>query len=268
MNLKSIMFKVLGALAALPLFSSAAFAFTANPAHRDSYNGMTPHAHYDELWHETMLDITVIGVLFALLSLWLLLGFMRKPGQENGESPQNDLQPSHRIGWAVIPMVLFLVDDLFLFVQGFDLHNHYREVPAEAAEVKLTGAMWSWTYEYENGVETYDELVVPVGKPVVMRMTSDDVLHSHYMNQFRVTEDLMPGRITWQWFMPDVIGESVITCREYCGENHSRMHGKVKVLSQGDYDAFMASELGLNDEVAPAADVVKNTVSANAEAKI
>ncbi|MES0371346.1 MAG: hypothetical protein ABUK11_03615, partial [Mariprofundaceae bacterium] len=99
--------------------------------------------------------------------------------------------------------------------------------------------------------------------PVVLRMTSDDVVHSHYMNQFRVTEDLMPGRITWQWIMPDTEGESIVACREYCGENHSRMYGKVKVLSQADYDAFMASEMGEAD-VAPAAEVAENTASTEA----
>jgi len=258
MKFKSIMLKGLAVLATVPALATTALAFTANPARRESYNGLTPHAHYDQLWHETMLDITVIGVLFSIFCMWLLLGFRRSASNQVGQQPT--LAPQARIGWAVIPMVLFLADDLFLFVMGFDLHNHYREVPADAQEVKLTGAMWNWTYEYENGVETYDQLVVPVGKPVVMRMTSDDVVHSHYMNQFRVTEDLMPGRITWQWFMPDVEGETVVTCREYCGENHSRMFGKVQVLSQADYDAFMASEMGMTD-VAPAAEVAENTAS-------
>jgi cytochrome c oxidase subunit 2 len=262
MKFKSMMIKALAALATVPALATSAFAFTANPAHRESYNGLTPHAHYDQLWHETMLDITVIGVIFSVFCLWLLLGFRRSASNQMGQQP--DLPPQARIGWAVIPMVLFLADDLFLFAMGFELHNHYREVPADAQEVKLTGAMWSWTYEYENGVETYDELVVPVGKPFVMRMTSDDVVHSHYMNQFRVTEDLMPGRITWQWAMPDAVGESVVTCREYCGENHSRMFGKVKVLSQADYDEFMASEMGEAD-ITPAAEVAKTATS---EAKI
>ena len=257
MKFKSIILKALAALAVVPALATSAFAFTANPAHRDSYNGLTPHAHFDQLWHETMLDITIIGVLFTILCMWLLLGFRRSASNQVGQQP--DLAPQARVGWAVIPMVLFLADDLWLFAMGFDLHNHYREVPAEAAEVKLTGAMWNWTYEYENGVETYDELVVPVGKPVVMRMTSDDVVHSHYMNQFRVTEDLMPGRITWQWFMPDVVGESVVACREYCGENHSRMFGKIKVLSQADYDSFMAEQAGI--EADPATQVAENTAA-------
>ncbi|MDX8390117.1 MAG: hypothetical protein R8M38_06470 [Mariprofundaceae bacterium] len=263
MKIKSLINRGVAALLTMPLLVTSAFAFQANPARRENFNGLTPHAHWDELWHEVMLDITIIGVLFGLLCVWLLVGFLRKGADDIGESPKISAQA--KIGWAVLPMVLFLVDDLFLFVQGFDLHNHYREVPVEAAEVKLTGAMWSWTYEYENGVETYDELVVPVGLPVVMRMTSDDVLHSHYMNQFRVTEDLMPGRVTWQWFMPDAVGESVITCREYCGENHSRMHGKVRVLSQTDWDAFMANELGEAEQIAPSSEMAADLSAGQAK---
>lgn len=63
----------------------------------------------------------------------------------------------------------------------------------------------------------------------------------------------MPGRVTWQWFMPDKLGESVITCREYCGENHSAMYGKAIVMTQADFDAWMVSEGGAPVAAAPAA---------------
>jgi len=261
MKLKSMVYKAIGALSALMAAPGLGHAFTANPAHRESYNGLTPHEHWDEIWHETMVDITVIGVLFGLFSLYLMFGFLRSKDRPNGEPVQ--LSPQAAIGWAVIPIVLFLADDLFLFAKGFDLHNHYREVPADAREVKLTGSMWSWTYNYGNDVETYGELIVPVGKPVLLRMTSEDVVHSHYLNKFRVTEDLMPGRVTWQWFMPNEEGETVISCREYCGENHSRMYGKVKVLSQADFDAWYAEQSGT---VAPAADAAATDGAAPADA--
>jgi cytochrome c oxidase subunit 2 len=211
-------------------------------AGRADYHGMTPHAHWDEVWNETMWDITIIGAIYIAISIVFMFIYRRKAHGERGHWPT--LSGQAQIGWLIIPVMLFLGDDLYLFVKGWDLHNQYREVPADAAEVKLTGSMWSWTYELENGIETYDELVVPVGKPVILRMSSDDVVHSHYMVRYRVTEDLMPGRVTYQWFMPDQIGESVVTCREYCGEGHSKMFGKVRVLSQADYDSWVGSQLG------------------------
>lgn len=251
MKIKSLLHKAVGALAAVTLLPSLAHAFQMEKAHRADYMGLTPHAHWDEVWYETMLDITVIGVIFTVVSVAFMIIYRRKGHGERGHLPK--LSPQAKIGWVVIPCMLFLGDDLYLYVKGFDLHNHMREVPPNASEVKLTGAMWSWTYENEQGVETYDELRVPVGKPVVLRMHSDDVVHSHYMNKYRVTEDLMPGRVTYQWFMPDEVGTSVVTCREYCGENHSRMYGKIIVMTQADYDAWVASELGNASDAIPAA---------------
>ena len=240
MKFKSLMHKVIGSLALLPLIPSLAHAFQAAPAARADYNGWTPHQHWDEVWHETMLDITVLGVVFTVVTFAFMIMYRRKGHGERGKLPK--LSAQAKIGWVVIPCMLFLGDDLFLYVKGFDLHNHLRNVPADAAEVKLTGTMWNWNYVDANGIDTDNELVVPVGKPVVLRMQSEDVLHSHYMNRYRLTEDLMPGRVTWEWFMPDQLGESVVTCREYCGTMHSGMYGKIKVVTQDEYDAYVAEQ--------------------------
>jgi len=241
MKMKSLLYKALGALLALPLIPTLAQAFQMQVSHREDYEGWTPHAHWDAMWNETMLDIIVIGVVYFAIALYFLIRYKSKSKDQIGESPRLTAQAI--VGWVVIPCFLFLGDDLFLFAKGFDLHNHMREVPANAQTIKVTASMWNWNYDYGNGVDVDNELRVPVGKPVVLRMTSDDVVHSHYMNRYRVTEDVMPGRVTWQWFMPDKIGESVVTCREYCGEGHSGMYGKIIVMSQSDYDAWMTQAL-------------------------
>jgi len=241
MKIKSLVYWALGALLALPLVPTLAQAFQMQIAHRDNYKGWTPHAHWDAMWSEVMWDIIIIGVVYFAVALFFLVRYRSSEENQVGKSPKLSAQAV--IGWVVLPCMLFLGDDLFLFVKGFDLHNHMREVPANAQTVKVTGSMWNWNYDYGNGVDMDNELRVPVGKPVVLRMTSEDVVHSHYMNRYRVTEDVMPGRVTWQWFMPDEIGETIITCREYCGANHSAMFGKAIVLSQADYDAWMAQAL-------------------------
>jgi len=241
MKIKSLSYKVLGTLLALPLIPTLAHAFQMQTAHSHNYEGLTPHAHWDAMWAEVMWDLIIIGVIYFTIAVVFMIRYKRKSHDQVGESPK--LTGQAMIGWAVIPCMLFLGDDLFLYVKAYDLHNHMREVPAKAQTIKVTGSMWNWNYDYDNGVDTDMELRVPVGKPVILRMTSEDVVHSHYMNRYRVTEDLMPGRVTWQWFMPDKIGESVITCREYCGANHSKMYGKAIVMSQADYDAWMAQAL-------------------------
>ncbi|MDX8412437.1 MAG: cytochrome c oxidase subunit II [Mariprofundaceae bacterium] len=258
MKLKTLLNKVTAALLAVPFLPVLAHAFQMPPAHRSDYNGLTPHAHWDAVWHETMLDIIVIGVVFTAITVWFMIKYRRKGHGERGHLPK--LSGQARLGWAVLPCMLFLGDDLFLFVKGWDLHNQYREPPADAYEIKVTANMWSWTYEYPNGVETYGELKVPVGKAVVLRMMSEDVLHSHYMNRYRVTEDVMPGRVTYQWFMPDQLGESVVTCREYCGQGHSNMYGKAMVMPQSDWDSWMATELAsISPDSGKATDVAAAT---------
>jgi len=241
MKIKSLSYKVLGTLLALPLIPTLVHAFEMDTAFRKSYGGLTPQAHWDEVWHEVMLDLIVIGVIYFAVALFFMIKYKRTGHDQVGKSPK--LTGQAMIGWVVIPCMLFLGDDLFLYVKAFDLHNQMRDVPANAQTIKVTGSMWNWNYDYDNGVDTDMELRVPVGKPVIFRMTSEDVVHSHYMNGYHVTEDLMPGRVTWEWIMPVKLGESVITCREYCGANHSKMYGKLIVMKQADYDAWMTQAL-------------------------
>ena len=200
--------------------------------------GMTPHEHYDYVLHHVFIDLAIIGVVFTLVTLYFMFAYRRKHPDEVGSQPK--LSTQAMLGWLIIPSALFLADDLYLFAKAWDLHDNYRNVPEDAYEIKVTGSLWSWSYEYPNGAVSVNELVVPVDQPVLLRMTSTDVIHSHYMNKYRVTEDVLPGRVTYQWFMPDELGESVVTCREYCGMLHSGMYGTVKVVTQSEFDGWLA----------------------------
>lgn len=199
-----------------------------------------PAAGWDHLWHEVIVDITIIGVLFALVMAWFLYQYRaRKPG-EVGRQPK--LSPAAVIGWAVIPTFVFMADDFYLAANGWKLWNDYRDVPADRMEVKLESGMYSWDYTYDNGVKTQNVLRVPAGKPVMLRMTSRDTLHSHFIPDFRVKEDSMPGRVTYLWFYPKAPGEHIVSCAEYCGVMHSYMAGKVIVMSPADFKNWLDQE--------------------------
>ncbi|GAB4169260.1 MAG: hypothetical protein Fur0039_07950 [Rhodocyclaceae bacterium] len=199
-----------------------------------------PAAGWDRLWHEVIVDITVIGILFALVMAWFLIRFRsRGPGSEGTASK---LSPAAVVGWVVIPSFVFLADDFFLAANGWSLWNDYRDVPADRMEVRLESGMYSWDYTYPNGVHVQNELRVPAGKPVVLRMTSRDTLHSHFIPDFRVKEDSMPGRVTYLWFYPKEPGEHVVTCAEYCGIMHGYMTGKIVVLPPAQFQAWLDQE--------------------------
>ena len=102
--------------------------------------------------------------------------------------------------------------------------------------------MWTWDYTYPNGVRTFNELVVPEDQPVVLRMTSRDTIHSHFIPNYRIKEDSMPGRVTYMWFESGKPGEHVVACAEYCGHLHSRMTGKVVVLPREEFETWYKSE--------------------------
>ncbi|HHC73281.1 MAG TPA: cytochrome c oxidase subunit II [Thiotrichales bacterium] len=215
-----------GALATLPAWAG----YERIPGEVDTARG------WDELWHEVMVDITIIGIIFAAVTFWFLFRYRRRSPEEEGRQPR--LSPMAAIGWAIIPAFAFMADDFFLAAKGWSLWNDYRTVPEDRLEIQLESAMWTWDYTYPNGVRTFNELRVPAGKPILLRMTSRDTIHSHWIPDFRVKEDSMPGRTTYLWFQPKEVGEHVVTCAEYCGHLHSRMTGKLIVMAPEEFDQW------------------------------
>lgn len=222
--------------------TSSLFGFMASllPSSGFAKEIIDPAAGFDKLWYEVMVDITIIGVIFGVIMIYFMFKYRRRNDDEEGS--QKPMTHMSAIGWSVIPVFLFLADDLFLAANGWQLYNDYRNVPENAFEVKMEAAMWTWDYTYPNGAKTYNELRVPAGRPVVLRMTSRDTLHSHYIPDFRIKEDSMPGRVTYLWFYPQKPGEHVVTCAEYCGMLHSKMYGKVIVMEESEFTAWYSNE--------------------------
>jgi cytochrome c oxidase subunit 2 len=124
-----------------------------------------------------------------------------------------------------------------------------RRADPDAMVVKVTGIQWSWKFEYDNGVVS-DELHAPVGKQVLLKMTSTDVLHSFWVPEFRVKQDLVPGRITELRITPTLIGDYKVRCAELCGTSHAYMEKPVIISSQADFDSWMDVQAALAAEAA------------------
>ena len=199
-----------------------------------------PAPGWDHLWYEVLVDITIIGILFSLVTLYFMFKYRRREPDEEGNPPK--LSRGMAVGWALIPAFIFMADDFYLAAKGWQLWNDYRRVPAERMEIQLESGMYSWDYTYPNGVQTQNELRVPAGKPIMLRMTSRDTLHSHYIPDFRVKEDSMPGRVTYLWFYPEKPGEHVVSCTEYCGIMHSYMVGKVIAMPAEKFEQWYNME--------------------------
>ena len=216
--------------AAIGISMLAAGVAQAAEAVRDPARG------WDRLWFDVIVDITILGLLFAAVAAYFVIRYRRRDPAQVGSAPK--LSPALAVGWAIIPAFVFMADDFFLAANGWQLWNNYREVPANRIEIQLESGMYSWDYTYPNGVRAQNELRVPAGKPVLLRMTSRDTIHSHFIPDFRVKEDSMPGRVTYLWFYPREPGEHIVTCAEYCGIMHSYMVGKIIVMPEAEFTAW------------------------------
>jgi cytochrome c oxidase subunit 2 len=200
----------------------------------------SPTHAWNHAWVEVLWDLWIIGGVFAVAAVYMLIRFRaRSPDQVGSARP---LTLEQALAWSLVPAALFMADDFLLAAKGWSLWNIQRTVPQGAMEVKVTGNQWYFEYDYGNGV-TDTDLVVPVGKPVVLRMTSNDVIHSFGLTEYRLKEDIMPGRITHLWFYPDKPLETNVVCVEFCGNSHSEMFNKVKAVAQGDFDTWMGKKL-------------------------
>lgn len=194
-------------------------------------------ANWDHLWNEVLIDLTVLGSIFMIAAIYMLIKYRTKDPNKVGSGPK--LSRAQSIAWALIPTAIFLADDFYLAASGWSLWQDQRTIPENAMEVKVTGYQWYWEFEYEDGTVT-EELVVPVGTPVVLRMTSEDVVHSFGLHEYRMTEDLMPGRVTYMWFYPQESKETFVSCREFCGISHSEMFADVKAVKPAEFTAWLA----------------------------
>src|SRR5262245_19578883 len=96
--------------------------------------------------------------------------------------------------------------------------------------IYVTAKQWMWRFSYERGNQSLTRLVVPTGRPVRLVMTSRDVIHSFFVPEFRVKQDVLPGRFTTVWFEVTRPGTYSILCAEFCGAGHSTMRGEVVAM--------------------------------------
>jgi len=140
--------------------------------------------------------------------------------------------------WTVLPTLIALT----MFWVGWKSYIGLREVPEDAIEIEVAGQMFSWVFLYPNDKETEGELVVPLGKAVKLNIESWDVLHSFYIPSYRIKVDAVRGMTTYAWFNADRIGEYDILCTEYCGVDHAYMLGKLKIVPEDEYLAWLETE--------------------------
>ncbi len=177
----------------------------------------------------------LFGGVLPFVILFLMVRYHRS--QRVDRSNQIHGSIPLELTWTVIPLILVMV----VFFLGAYLYVQMRTVPDQALEVYVIGKQWMWHAQHPNGKRENNELHVPVGQPVKLIMTSQDVIHSFYIPAFRVKQDVLPGRYTTMWFEATQEGEYHLFCAEYCGTEHSMMGGRVVTMSLADYEQWLVS---------------------------
>lgn len=190
-------------------------------------------ALYLYLW---ALTIFFTGIVF-ILAAYFAVKYRRR-------SPDEIPRPvAGSVVFETLCTGFMFVTFLSMFAWGAIVYFDQYNAPAEALDISVVGKQWMWKFQHPTGQREINELHVPIGRKVKLTMTTEDVIHSFFVPDFRIKYDVVPGRYTIAWFEATKTGRYHIFCAEYCGTNHSGMGGWVEVMEDRDYQNWIAGNL-------------------------
>jgi cytochrome c oxidase subunit 2 len=252
--------------AALAGFASPALASQPTPwatGFQDAATVVMEHIHWFENF--TLIIITAIVIFVLALMIYVCWRFSAK----NNPTPSKTTHHAMlEVAWTVVPIIILVV----IAVPSFRLLYEEAVVPPADMTIKATGYQWYWGYEYpDNGdidmlqfmlddeerlarmeetggtesdfprlLAVDNDLVVPVDTTIRLQITAADVLHAFAMPAFGVKMDAVPGRLNETWFRAEREGIYYGQCSELCGTDHAFMPIAIRVVSQGQFDAWAA----------------------------
>ena len=215
-----------------------------------------------------LIIITVITIFVTGLMVWVAIRYNAKRNPNPAGFTHNS---PLEIAWTIVPIIILV------FIGAFSLPVLFeqQEIPEADLTIKVTGNQWFWSYEYVDDGVAFDSymigygegnlnpdislalteagysdnefllatdtsVVVPIGSTVVMQLTGSDVIHAWSLPAFGVMQSAVPGRLSELWFRAEQEGIYFGQCTALCGKDHSYMPITVKVVSQENYDAWLA----------------------------
>jgi cytochrome c oxidase subunit 2 len=209
--------------------------------------GSTVAHDVDWLFYEILWISIFFFVVIVALMLWFVVKYRRRTGHSEQPSPHHNT--ALELTWSVGPLLLSLV----IFYEGFVGFLDLTIQPANTYDIQVTGQKWKWLFTYPNG-HVDEVLHVPGDRATHLIMSSEDVIHSLFIPDFRVKKDVVPGRFSHLWFQPtaEAEGEHELFCTEYCGTSHSNMITKAIVHPAGGFDRWLSDAALAELNAAPA----------------
>jgi len=198
--------------------------------------------------------ITAISLFVLGLLVWVVIRYNKRSNPTPAKFSHNT---PIEIVWTVVPVLILTVIAAF----SFPLLYKYHDTPKADLTIKATGNQWYWAYEYPDlKVPEYvsnmlpeaqagslyklavdKPIVVPVGKTVKVLVGGNDVLHAFFIPAFGIQSTAIPGKTNEVWFQTRQTGKYYGQCNELCGANHAFMPIEVDVVTQPEFDAWVAA---------------------------
>lgn len=229
----------------------------------------SPLKHQVHFFHQAVLLPMCVGISLLVLGLllWIIVRYNKRANPVPAKFSHNT---TIEVIWTVVPILILMVIALF----SFRLLFSYENMPEPDVRVKITGNQWNWAYEYpDHKVPEYisnmlpedkttkqlyrlaadQPIVVPVGATVELLITAADVIHAVAVPAFGVKIDAIPGKTNHTWFKAEKVGTYYGQCSELCGVDHAFMPIQVNVVTQAEFEAWVASKGGSMPGSEPAA---------------
>ena len=190
----------------------------------------------DHLYLALLLLCGAVAVLVFAVGLFFCVHYRR--GSPADRTPPKGSPTPIEITWTVIPLFIFLG----IFFWATNVFFAMSRPPENATEIYVVGKQWMWKIQHPDGRREINELHLPIGQPVKLIMTSQDVIHDFFIPDFRNKQDVLPGRYTTEWFTPTRPGKYHLFCSQYCGTSHAQMVGWVYVMEPAEHAKWLAGQ--------------------------
>ena len=241
--------------------NGGAFAFPA-----DHWLPTNVSADGDVIDRLFLFILGLTGVIFVATSIALFL-FIWKYDAERNTEPVKFTHGSHtlEIVWSILPAAILLFIAIYQMNAWADakMRRPAESAGADGIEgtaddipkrplVEVTGRQFEWRLRYAGAdgeigtpddLYTVNDLHLPVNEEIVIAIKSEDVLHSFFLPNLRIKQDIVPGMKQYVWFQANQIGTFDIVCAELCGWGHYKMRGRLTIESREKFDAWLAQQI-------------------------
>ncbi|MBV8832777.1 MAG: cytochrome c oxidase subunit II [Acidobacteriaceae bacterium] len=176
---------------------------------------------------------SAVATGIAIFLIYSAVRYRRRDPNEMGSQRRNYIPAE--VTWIALPFLFFMG----MFAWGAKLYFEIERPPDNTVNMYVVGRQWMWKFQHPEGQREINTLHIPVGRPVKLIMTSEDVIHSFFVPAFRTKQDVVPGRYETTWFEAIQPGKYHLFCAEYCGTKHSGMIGWIYAMNPDDYQRWL-----------------------------